>query len=213
VAVYATFHIACVTLYALPRAPAVDDAILEHPEVKAELEVSLGKIHDLFPWRDTAEEQLRDLLGVVRTYQTATDHGRRLVTPYLNLIASTQSWHMFGGTPPRYPLVFVVEVKPANEREYVLFQDLNWGTPDSAAMNFRHRKVHENLAAWEPEWSWDQYARYWARRWDELHPENPARGVRLSVRRLTTPTPGQVRAGDNDRQPERGLQVHEWTKP
>jgi hypothetical protein len=213
VALFVTFHITCVFLYALPRPPSVRDAILEHPEVKAELEASVGKLHELLPWRDTADEQLRDLLRIVRAYQSATDRARRLVSPYLNLVASTQSWHMFGGTPPRFPLVFAVEVRPRYESEYVLFQDLNWGTLDSAAMNFRHRKVHENLAAWEPDASWDQYARYWGRRWDERHPDRPARVVRLSVTRLTTPAPEAVRAGVADRHPEPGLQVHEWTMP
>src|SRR5437773_1840850 len=106
VALFVTFHITCVALYALPRPPAVHDAILEHPEVKAELENSIGKLHDLIPWRDTPEEQLRDLLAIVRTYTAVTDRARRKVEPYLNLVGSTQSWHMFGGTPPRFPLVF-----------------------------------------------------------------------------------------------------------
>jgi hypothetical protein len=197
--VFVTFHIAAVVASALPRPPTADDAILEHPEVKAEFESG-----------GLTEQQARDLLALARQYVAATDRARDVVLPYLRLTGSAQGWHMFGGTPPRFPLVFVVEVRPRGESGYVLFQDLNWGTADSAAMNFRHRKVHENLAAWAGTSAWDDYARYWARRWNERHPDRPAGSVRLSVTRLTTPEPDRVRAGDADRHPEAGLQVHEW---
>ena len=120
---------------------------------------------------------------------------------------------MFGGTPPRFPLVLVVEVRPQGEDDYVLFQDLRWGTADSAALNFRHRKVHEALGARASRREWNAYATYWARRWDETHPERQARKVRLSFTRLTTPPPGQVRAGNPDRRPETGLDRFEWDRP
>jgi hypothetical protein len=203
VALFVTFHIVCVLIYALPRPPAVDDAILEHPEVKAELA----------NWPSWLAGRYRDLLAVVRGYTRVTDAARRRVTTYVELIGSTQSWHMFGGTPPRFPLVFVVEVWPEGGREFMLYQDLNWGTPDSRAMNFRHRKVHENLAAWEGKRMWSAYAAYWARLWDDTHPDHPARWVRLSCTRLTTPLPQEVRAGDTDRHPETGLQSSVWERP
>lgn len=202
IAVFVTFHIVGVVVYALPRPPAADESVLQHPEVRAEL--ANGPI---------TEAQARDLLAVARTYIAATDRGRSLVGPYLNLTGSGQSWHMFAGTPPRFPLVFVVEVQPRGEPDFVRFQDLNWCTADSAAMNFRHRKVQENLAAWASDSMWDLYARYWADRWDGLHPHRPANAVRQSVTRLTTPPPERVRAGDPDRHPEPGLQVHVWTRP
>jgi hypothetical protein len=213
VALLVTLHLACVTLYALPRPPTLDPATLEEPEVKTELLTSARAIHSLLPWRDTAEEQLEDLLAVARAYTTATDRARDLVTPYLRFVDSTQSWHMFGGTPPRYPLILAVEVSTTAESEYVLYQDLNWGTGDSSAMNFRHRKVHENLAFWERSASWDAYAAYWARRWDDENPNRQAASVRLSLTRLTTPSPEQVRNGDTDRKPEHGRQPHVWVRP
>jgi hypothetical protein len=188
VALFVTLHVVCITLYALPRPPAVDDDILKHPEVKAEME-------QWPPWL------VQTGLKVVRGYVRLTEDARRRVTPYVDAVGSTQSWHMFGGTPPRYPLVFLIEVRPEGEKDFVLFQDLNWGTAESRAMNFRHRKVHENLAAWEGEPSWSAYSAHWARRWDEEHPGRPAKEVRITVLRLTTPTPEQVRAGDTDRRP------------
>lgn len=203
VAVFVTFHIVCVLLYALPRPPAVHDAILEHPEVKAELEA--------LPLTDP---QIRFLIGLARHYTRATDVARRRVTPYLDLIDSTQSWHMFGGTPPRYPLVMMVDVRPRGESAFVPFQDLNWGTPEARALNFRHFKVHENLHAWEPPSSWDAYAAYWARRWDERHPDRRALAVRLWFLRLTTPSAKEVRSlGGADRQPEPDPKDHVWERP
>jgi hypothetical protein len=199
-ALFVTFHLVCVLVYALPRPPAANEAVLNHPEVKAELQN--------FP-----PELVEDLLTAVRAYVRVTDAARSKASPYLELAGSTQSWHMFGGTPPRFPLVFVAEVKPKNESEYILYQDLNWGTADSAAMNFRHRKVHENLCAWESGSMWDAYALYWAERWDREHPDRKCEKVRQSATRLTTPTPEQVRAGQADRQPKTGVDVHIWVRP
>ncbi len=205
VALFVTFHIVCVVIIALPAPPSTSDAILEHPEVKAELE----------SWRElVGDEVVKQVFQFVRAYARWTDAAKKIVTPYLELAGSApQNWHMFGGTPPRFPLVFVVEVKPIDEAAYVLYQDLNWGTADSAGMNFRHRKVHENLCAWESGVMWDHYARYWADRWDGEHPDRPADVVRLSATQLTTPPPEQVRAGNADRQPKTGLQVHIWRRP
>jgi hypothetical protein len=213
VALFVTFHIACVVVYALPRPPAVEGAILDDPEVRTELLTTAEAIHSCVPWRDTAEEQLQDLLAFARGYTTATDRARAVITPYLRLADSTQSWHMFGGTPPRFPLVLEVEVRPEKESQYILYQDLRWGTEDSAAMNFRHRKVHENLAFWGSGASKDAYARYWALRWDEEHPGRPAAAVRLSFTRLTTPSPERVRNGDAGRKPDPGTRPHVWVRP
>lgn len=203
VAVFVTFHLACVIVYALPRPPAMGDDILQHPEVKAELDQGFSALHRVVPWRGTPDEMRDDILRVVRGYTRFLDRIRRTVEPYLELAGSTQSWHMFGGTPPRFPLVFVVEVQPQGEPDFVLFQDLHWGTSDSAAMNFRHRKTHELLSYRGSAGDWSAYAAYWARRWDAKHPDRPARRVRLSFERLTTPSPEQVRRGEGDRRPER----------
>jgi hypothetical protein len=213
VALFVTFHILCVVVYALPKPPTMDETVLEDPEVKTELLTSIETIHNVFPWRETAEEQLKDMFAFVHGYLEATDRARKLVTPYLRLIDSTQSWHMFGGTPPRFPLVLMVEVRTTKESNYVVYQDLNWGTSESAAMNFRHRKVHEYLAWSAGSSLFDAYARYWARRWDEEFPDRPAVSVRLSFTRLTTPSPRQVRDGNADRRPEPGRQAHVWVKP
>jgi hypothetical protein len=203
VALFVTFHIVCVIIIALPSPPATSDDILEHPEVKAEMQAAI----DVF-----GKDFVEQVLQFVRAYTRWTNSAKSRVNPYLEIAGSTQSWHMFGGTPPRFPLVFVVEVKPKGEKSYVLYQDLQWGTRDSAAMNFRHRKVHEALCAWEGDFMWDQYARYWADRWDVEHPERPVQSVRLSATQWTTPLPEDVRAGNADRKPKTGLEVHVWSR-
>jgi hypothetical protein len=203
-ALFVTFHIVCVLIIAAPKPPATGPEILQHPEVKAEFKLWI----DLF-----GQEFVESVLVFARDYTHAVSSAQRRVNPYLELAGSTQSWHMFGGTPPRFPLVFVVEIKPKGEHDYVLYQDLNWGTTDSAAMNFRHRKVHENLCAWEGDDMWEHYARYWADRWDREHADRPTASVRLSAIQLTTPLPEEVRAGTADRKPKPGLQVHVWSRP
>ena len=61
----------------------------------------------------------------------------------------------------------VVEVRPEGGSEFVRFQDLHWGTADSRALNFRHRKAQELLSVHGGAGDWSAYAAYWARRWDE----------------------------------------------
>ena len=213
-ALFVTFHLVCVFLYALPRPPVLDPNILEHPEVKAELDEGFGALHRVIPWRDRPEQMRDDVFRAVTAYTRFTDRLRRLVSPYLDTVGSTQSWHMFGGTPPRFPLVFVVEVQPQGESGYVLFQDLHWGTDDSKTMNFRHRKTHELLSyPGSSRADWSAYAAYWARRWDEKLPDRPARRVRLSYERLYTPTAEEVRHGDTDRRPEHLPDPFEWERP
>jgi hypothetical protein len=212
VALFVTFHIICVSLSALPNPPGLDNATLAQPEVRAELDDAATRVHNWIAWRDTPREQMDDLLVVARGYKRFADAAQARAATYLDLIDSTQSWHMFGGTPPRFPLVVLVEVRPENEKDFILFQDLRWGTSDSSAMNFRHRKVHENLYFHEGMSVGTIYAAYWARRWDAAHPERPAKVVRLVYLKLTTPSPDEVRAGKADRHPVR-VQEFEWVRP
>jgi hypothetical protein len=213
IALFVTFHIVCVFLYALPSPPGLSEQILDHPEVKAELDHSFGVLHRLVPWRDSPEAMRDDVFRVVLAYDRALGRVRGRIDPYLETVGSTLSWHMFGGTPPRFPLVFVVEVWPEGGDDFVLFQDLHWGTADSRALNFRHRKVQELLSTDDGTADWSAYAAYWARRWDERHPDRPARRVRLSFLRLRTPLPGTVRSGDNDRRPEPVPDPFLWERP
>ncbi len=203
-----TFHLVCVTIYVLPYPPLFDEAALEHPEVAAELKVTFENLHQKIPLYDSPQEMQQAALGLARGYIDTVSRGREWVEPYLRWTGSTQSWTMFGGTPPRYPLVLVVEVRPRGSKEFVLYQDLRWGTEDSAAMNFRHRKVHENLSM-----GWGNmaaYSAYWARRWNEQHPERPAQAVRLSYIRSTTPLPEAVRAGNSERHPTLDILPYVW---
>src|SRR5438477_10901818 len=95
-ALFVTFHVTCVLIYALPRPPVLDQDILEHPEVKAEMEQGFGALHKAIPWRDTPEQMRDDVLRGVLTYTRFTSRLRALVEPYLETAGSTQSWHMFG---------------------------------------------------------------------------------------------------------------------
>jgi hypothetical protein len=202
-ALFVSFHIVCVFICALPSPPvSVDEEILKDPEVKAELDASFGTLHSWVGWRDTPEEIRDDVFAVVRAYTRGLDWARAWTTPYLEATGSLQGWHMFGGTPPRSPLVFVVRVQPEGEKEMVLFQDLRWGTADSAAMNFRHRKAHEILYVYCGPGEWSAYAAFWARLWDRKHPDRPARRVELTYLRMHTPAPEDIRGGDPDRHPE-----------
>src|SRR5438067_1178384 len=112
VALFVTFHIICVLICALPRPPSTDANKLEDPEVKGEMQ-RLG----------FSDEQRRVLLQLVVNYTRSMNKGEHWLKWYLVPTGTQQTWNMFGGTPPRYPLVFVVEVQPEGESGYLLFQD------------------------------------------------------------------------------------------
>src|SRR5439155_10664304 len=67
-ALFVTFHVACVLIYTLPRPPVLDQDILQHPEVKAEMDQGFGALHKLIPWRDAPEQMRDDALRVVLAY-------------------------------------------------------------------------------------------------------------------------------------------------
>ena len=68
VALFVTFHMVCVILYALPRPPVLSADVLEHPEVKAELDQAFGALHRVAPWRDTPEQMRDDVFRLVVAY-------------------------------------------------------------------------------------------------------------------------------------------------
>src|SRR6266568_1124476 len=92
VAVFVTGHILCVLISARPGPPGgtVTNEELNHPEVKAELESSIGWLHRHVPWRDTEEEMMRDLLRVVQRYNRVTGAAMDRVRPYLAIAGGEQ---------------------------------------------------------------------------------------------------------------------------
>ncbi|HMJ14937.1 MAG TPA: hypothetical protein VK524_26170 [Polyangiaceae bacterium] len=206
-AAFVTWHLVAVIFYVLPYPPYFDEATLNRPESKEELHILFSSLKPFAPWWDTQEEMQTKVLAATRAYMDGYFEVRKVFEPYLEATGSTQTWNLFAGTPPKYPMVFMVDVYPDHGTNWVPFQDMNWGTRDFEALHFRHFEVMGNLAApgWEAHRQW--YANYWARRWNQLHPNTPARWVRFYYLRLTTPSAAQVRAGDSDRRP---MRVQEW---
>jgi hypothetical protein len=203
VAFFVTWHLLAVLIYILPYPPYFDAATVALPETQHQLHLLFGTFKPLAPWWKTEQEMQDKVLAFVRKYVAGYFAVRQVVEPYLLLTGNVQAWNMFGGTPGRHPSVFQVEILPAGESQWVLFQDLNWGTKEYEATYFRHFEATANLAVpgWDQHRFW--YAQYWARRWNRLHPERRAHSVRTYHLRLTTPTPAQVRAGDADRRPQK----------
>src|SRR5262245_20250220 len=83
VALFVTFHMVCVFLSALPRPPVLSADVLEHPEVKAELDQAFAALHRVVPWRDTPDQMRDDVFRLVAAYTRAPDRVRAVITPYL----------------------------------------------------------------------------------------------------------------------------------
>jgi hypothetical protein len=211
-AVFVTWHLAAVIVYVLPYPQYFDENTLNRPESREELHRLFSTLKPFAPWWQTEQEMQTKVLGYVQSYMNGYFAARKVFEPYLEITGSTQMWNMFAGTPPRRPLVFMVDVFPRGERAWVPFQDMNWGTQDFKNIHFRHFEAQGNLSApgWEQHRAW--YAQYWARRWNQRHPSRRAQFVRLYYLRLTTPRPERVRAGDSDRRPER-VQESIWSIP
>jgi hypothetical protein len=182
---------------------------MKNPEVRNELALLFGTLHKMFPAEKSPEALQDRVMGYVRIYTNGYFSVRRVFEPYLEATGSTQSWNMFGGTPPRRPMVLMVEIKPRDEKDYVLYRDFNWGTAEAKQLNFRHRKTHEILGFGGWDRQREQYADYWARAWSREQPGRPAEWVRLYYLQLTTPTAERLRAGDRRRNPRR-VQDFTW---
>ncbi len=207
---FVTWHLVAVIIYVAPYPPALDDVALSRPENQEEMQLLFRNLRPFTPWWHSEQEVQTNVLRIARGYTSAYFLVRSLFEPYLDLTGSTQTWNMFGGTPPRYPSVFMAEILPRGESQWVLFQDMNWGSDTYKAIHYRHFETQGNMSAggWDKHREW--YAMYWARRWNALHPDRPAGWVKTYYLRLTTPSAESVRRGDNDRRPPATL---EWSWP
>jgi hypothetical protein len=211
-AVFVTLHLGAVLLFILPYPPYYDPSQLNNPYVQREMHLFFGTLKPLAPWWETEQEMQTKVLGYLQSYINGYFKVRKVVEPYIYATGSSQSWNMFAGSPGRNPMVFMVEVRPIGESEWVVFQDLNWGTKDYANTHFRHHKAMANLTFPNTEQDRAAYGRYWARRWNRLHPSRRALWVRTYYLRLTTRAPADVRAGIPEPAPEK-LDERVWRIP
>jgi hypothetical protein len=198
---FLAWHFLSVFVYILPYPPHFDERALKLPDVQEELGHLFTVVHRVAPiWKDPRETQ-DEVLKLLRAYMDIYFKVRRPFEMYLELVGSTQSWNMFGGTPPKHPRLLMVEVKPRGSNSFVPFRDFHWGTPEHSAANFRDFKVHEILAmgGWERSRAW--YAGWHARLWNREHPQQPAQAVHLYYLELTTPPPAELRSSP-DRHPK-----------
>lgn len=210
-AAFVTWHLLAVVVYILPYPPMFDEKTLRMPDVQQELEKMFTVMHRVAPiWKDPQETQAQ-VLKWVRVYMDVYFKVRKPFEAYLEMVGSTQTWNMFGGTPPKYPRLLMVEVKPRGAAAYVPYRDYHWGTREHAAADFRDFKVHEilSMGGWERSRAW--YAGWHARQWNREHPEAPAESIHLYFLQLTTPPPDELRA--NPVRQEKPVEDFHWKVP
>lgn len=205
------FHWLCVFIFIVPYPPHLDERTLNMPEVKEELGRFFANAQHYFPLYSSADELRAETMKFLRVYTDGYFAVRRwFAEPYLEWVGSTQSWNMFGGSPPRRPKSLMVEVRAAGEAAFIPFKDHRWGTADHDAANFRDFKTHEvlGLAGWDRQREW--YADHWGREWNAAHPDRPADEVKMYYIQYTTP-PARERLADGtlDRKPQR-VQEFVW---
>lgn len=205
------FHFLCVFIYILPYPPYFDDRTLRMPEIQEEMGRFFGDVHRTIPVMDSPQELQAFTVKWLKQYMEVYFRVRRwFAEPYLELAGATQSWNMFGGTPPRKPKALLVLVRPRGEQDYELYRDFRWGTADHDEADFRHFKTHEilSMGGWDHQRQW--YAEYWGQLWNHTHPDRPAEVVRMTYVMFTTPPPDQrLPDGSLDRKPQH-LQDYNW---
>lgn len=195
VALFVTFHFVCIGIYLLPFPPRMDEKTLAMPDVRDEVNRAVRLLAQLGLVSDAQAEGRAQVLNAVRRYEGVHRPLRQLARLYLEPTGSVQTWNMFGGTPPRRPRVVQVEIQPRNASDFQLYLDGRWGTLGDQTFNFRHRKAQERLSVDGRRRERVEYARYWAQRWNQRHPEAPAQAVRLSFLELTTPPARDLQHG------------------
>lgn len=195
VALFVTFHFLCIGIYLLPFPPRMDAKTLAMPDVRDEIHRVVQFFQQVGLLSPASGEAHAQLLGWVRRYEAVHQPMRQLARLYLEPIGSVQTWNMFGGTPPRRPRVILVEIQPQNTSGFQLYLDGRWGTSGDETFNFRHRKAQERLSVDGRKRERTEYARYWATRWNQAHPDQPAQAVRISFLELQTPPARAVQAG------------------
>jgi len=192
IAVWITFHLFAITVHLIPVPPRTDNAALEIPEVKKEIDRNVDLIHSTGLYDGTRAQLREDGIELVRAYTRKHKELTWFARAYLRPIGSTQYWNMFGGNAKEHPKVMVVEVQPRGERDWVVFQDGRWG---GTFVPHRHRKVRRYLGLRGRTGRRREYARYLARAWNAQHPDRPALRVKMyHVVHHTLPA-AEVRAG------------------
>ena len=210
-AAFFTWHLLSVLVYIVPYPPYLDEHTLGLPDVKEELRLFFTAVHRVAPvWKDPQETQ-EEALKLLRVYTDGYFRVRKPFEAYLEAVGSTQTWNMFGGSPPKRPRLLMVEIRPKGADAYVPYKDFHWGTSEHAAADFRDFKVHEilSMGGWERQRA--AYAAWFARGWNVEHPEAPASSVHFYYLELTTPPPAELHATHTRR--DQHVDDFHWTVP
>jgi len=209
IAAFVTFHLTCVLVYVVPYPPRFGRKVFENRDVREEIDRAVTTFYDLFGRPGTRRAFRKRALGAVADYTRAVLAARSLAGVYIEPVGETQNWNMFGGIPPRHPLIGMIEVKPRGARHYKTWLDGHWGQSGDAAFDFRHRKAQETLFLASDPAPRREYAAYWAHRWQREHPGTKLRALRFYYVETTTLAAKDVRAGAKAAR-ERRVRVTTW---
>jgi hypothetical protein len=189
VAVFVTLHLLAVLISVVPYPTHSLSAMKKVHDAREEVDRVLHAAHDLAGRPGSFRSFKRATLGLVDRYTGGVKRARHVVGPYLSTIGSSQRWNMFGGVPPRHPIIAKLDVAECGQKKkkrFVVWLDGHAGAPGDAAFDFRQRKAQESLFL-KPKRARRAYARYWMNRWEREHPGRRLRALRFGYLETTTP--------------------------
>ena len=186
------FHLFAVAVQLFPVPPYTSNKALNAPQVQGEIELLGSWMKALGLTHGDPEAVKDDAKTMIRTYKKRVKQLTWFSGAYLAPIGSLQSWNMFGGNNAVAPLVMVVEVLPAGETEFVVFQD---GRLGETPLIHRDRKVRRGFQIGTHRAHRVAYADFLGTQWNAQHPSRLAQKVRLYYLPIPVLPPADVRAG------------------
>ncbi len=143
VAVFVTLHLVAVLIDVVPYPTHPLSTVKKVHDARDEVDRVLHVAHDLAGKPGSFRDFKRTIFGLVNRYTVGVKRARHIVGPYLSTVGSTQRWNMFGGVPPRHPIVARLDVSECGrgKKKFALWLDGHAGASGDAVFDFRQRKA------------------------------------------------------------------------
>jgi hypothetical protein len=193
IAVFVTVHLLAVLVSVVPYPTHRLSAMKKVRDARDEIDRVLHAAHDVAGRPGSFRDFKRRVFGVVNGYTAAVVHARNFVGLYLVTIGSSQRWNMFGGVPPRHPIIAKLDVAECGRKKkrFSTWLDGHAGASGDLVFDARERKAQEVLFL-RTKKAKKAYARHWMKRWEIENPGRRLRALRFGYLETTTPPAAAV---------------------
>jgi hypothetical protein len=193
IAVYATGHLLAVLVSVVPYPTQGLAKVKKVRDAREEVDRVLHTVHDAAGRPGSFRDFKRRTFSLVEGYTAGVKTARHFVGKYLSIIGSSQRWNMFGGIPPRHPIIARLEVSECGWAKdyFAVWLDGHAGAPGDRVFDTRERKAQESLYLRSKKMK-QAYARHWMKRWETEHPGRHLHAIRFGYIETTTPPAASV---------------------